>query len=383
MIHYAEFDTTTQAVLADLRTEILKCADWSRIGAAEDIIGNITVATSAYNTSALTVASTTGMPVAVGSVVSVNDGPLRETRVVTGVTATQIQFGTPLAFAHAIGAPIRIGNQIFKATTTRGAQMVVDLAAGGLDFPQALGLSLAVYQSHDGTVGQGRQNKYVQWRYSNYNQVTPLHVILSLSKEHLFIAIEGPRPGETGAVHASYGSFRNYFFLSDLVPYDEEDVTPVVVSGGATMTSVMSSTANLSHQAHVSRNLENTGSWTPARLASLQVVSAGEPSVLNVQRQREIDDRYILTPYVVFADDDGMRGRLSSIFFAGVNQSSEFAVSPPPIGSRVQYQGLWYKLIAANKGDGARAAWGPLGMAANDTTTSFQRSVVVGVPCLP
>ena len=383
MIHYAEFDTPSEALLTQLEIEILKCSDWLRIGAPTTVLGTINQAVNANQSgsSGISVPTTAGMGLVVGSVISLDNGANRETRVVTGVSASQITVSGSWYKAHPIGAEIRLGNNIFKATTTRGAQMVVDLSDAGM--AGEVGMQLGVYRSHDGTVGVDKQVKHLQWRYQAWTTSVPVHVTLSLSKEHFFLAIEGPRPGETGAVSAQYGSFRNYFFLSDLVPYDEEDVVPVVVSGGANMVSTSAGVQYNSHIAHVSRDLEDTRSWSPARLASLQVPSAGEASVLNVQRQREVDDRYILTPYVVFDDTDGMRGRLSSIFFAGVNQASEFSVSPPPLGTRIQYQGLWYKLIAVNKGDGGRSAWGPLGAVANESTSNYQRSIVVGVPCLP
>lgn len=377
MIHYVEFDTTSLTLQGDLETRILQCTDWSRLGANPPVL---TTTTQQMNpgTGAVDVVSTAGL--SAGMVVSFGSGATRETRVLTVVTAGQIQFEDVMG-THAVGTEVRLGNVILKATTTRGADMIVDLAgAGSAPFT---GLGLATYVTHDGTTGTGKQLKYVQWRYSSWTTSIPLHVVLSVSKEHIFFSIEGPRPGEAGTASAQYGSFRNYFFLCDLVPYDEEDVTPVVVSGGATLVAVASSVANSSHVAHTSRNLDNTTFWSPGRLASLQVPCAGDAGVLNVQRQRELDDRYILTPYVLFSDADGMRGRLGNIFFAGFNQSTEFSVSPPPIGARVQYQGLWYRLVAVSKGDGNRAAWGPLGAVSNETSNNFQRSVVVGVPCLP
>lgn len=373
-LHYTEFDSTTANLLADLRLAILQSTDWARL--TSDAV--IAVTNAASGTTTLSFASTAAFTV--GQVIAIGSGSQREYQNVVTVTPSQITLGTSLSQSYPIGTEVRSGSSVYKATTTRGAQMVVDLSNSA----SVQGLAMAVYQSHDGTVGVGKREKYLPWRYSGGARNDVLHVTLSLGKEHFFLMIEGPRGGEAGAVHALYGSFRDYVFLSDVVPYDEEDAVPVVVAGGAnTFAATGASLSNGSYLAHVSRNLQDTASWSPARLASLQFLSAGEDEVVNVQRQRELDGRFILTPYVVFADDTGMRGRLSSLFFAGFNHSSDHTVPPPQLGSKVQYQGLWYKLIAVNKGDGNRAAWGALGAVSNEFASNFARSVVVGVPCPP
>lgn len=382
-LHYSEFDSNSQSLLADLRTQILLSSDWARLS-PDTVLATSTLAITAGTSSFVTVADTSGLGLSVGSVIAIDNGVLREHRTLTGVTATQLQFGTNLVFAHSLGAQVRLGNNIYKAITTRGAEMVVDLSDSALETIDSQ-LAMAIYASHDGTTGVGKALKYISWRYleNTASHTHPLHVTLSCGKEHFFLMIEGPRPGETGAVHAQFGSFRNYFFLSDVVPYDEEDTIPIVFAGGANMISTNASVPFNSHLGYMSKNLAGTAHWTPARVASLQFIQGGDTAVLNLQRRRQLDDRFILAPYVVFGDESGMRGRLQSFFFAGINQSTDYAIAPPPLGDKVQYQGLWYKLLAVNKGDGNRAAWGPLGAVGNESTTTYLRSVVVGVPCPP
>jgi hypothetical protein len=373
-LHYTEFDSTTENLFADLNLAILQSSDWARL--TSDVPLATTNAIS--GTASLSFASTAAF--SVGQVVVIGTGAQREYQNIATVSPSQITLASNLSRSYAAGTEVRAGNNLYKATTTRGAQMVIDLS----DSASKQGLAMAIYQSHDGTAGVGKRLKYLPWRYSPGAQSDILHVTLSLGKEHFFLMIEGPRGGESGAVSSLYGSFRDCAFLSDVVPYDEEDAVPVVVAGGAnTFSASGSSVGNSSHLAHVSRNLQATANWAPVRLASLQFLSAGEDEVINVQRQRELDGRFILTPYVVFADESGMRGRLSSLFFAGFSQSSDHAVPPPQLGSKVQYQGLWYKLLAVNKGDGNRSVWGPLGAVQNENASSFARSVVVGVPCPP
>lgn len=386
-MHYVEFDTTSQNLFADLRTQILTSTDWARLTPDTTLL--VTSGATAAAATSLPFASTTGSGLTVGSVIMIDDGANREYRAITAITATTITVAA-LTYAHASGTPIRWGSELYKATTTRGAQMVIDLndavltATGG-------GLTAAVYQAHDGTNagtpstnGVGKSQRYLYWRTNAGAATHPLHVVLSVGKEHFFLSVEGPRGGETGTLNAQYGSLKNYIFLCDIVPYDVGDTVPVVFAGGQSTNTWDGAFTNFSHVGHVSRNLANTGNWAPARLATLDFPKGGWGDTINYQRQRQADNKFILSPYVVFLEDTGMRGRLSSFFYAGWNwPDNNYEVPPPPVGTKVEYQGNWYKLLAVNKSDGARHCWAQLGAASQASGTLYARSPIVAVPCLP
>lgn len=384
---YIEFDTTAQNLFADLRTQILTSTDWARLTPDTTLLvtGGATVA----GATSLPFAATAGSGLAVGSVIMIDDGATREWRTITAIAATTITVAA-MTFAHASGTAIRWGSELYKATTTRGAQMVIDLNDAALSLTGAL-VSCAVYQSHDGTNagtpsanGVGRSQRFLYWRTGAGTATQTLHVVLSVGKEHFFLSIEGPRGSEIGAVNGQYGSLKNYVFLCDLVPYDVGDTTPVVFSGGNATNDVNGSFTNFSHIGYVSKSLSGTANWAPARLATLDFPKGGWGDTLNVQRQRQTDNKFMLSPYVVFLDDTGMRGRLSSFFFAGFNwPDNNYEVPPPPVGTKVQYQGDWYKLITVSKSEAARNCWAQFGAVVQSNGSLYARSVVVAVPCLP
>jgi hypothetical protein len=384
---YIEFDTTAQNLFADLRTQILTSTDWARLTPDTTLL--VTSAATAAGATSLPFASTSGSGLAVGSVIMIDDGATREYRTITAITATAITVAA-MTYAHASGIPIRWGSELYKGTTTRGAQMVIDLN----DTPLAANgtaLSMAIYQSHDGTNagtpsmnGVGRAQRYLYWRVSAGAATHTLHVVLSVGKEHFYLSIEGPRGGETGSANGQYGSLRQYVFLCDLVPYDVGDTTPVVFAGGSSTAAADGAFTNFSHIGHVSKNLAGTGNWAPARLATLDFPKGGWGDTLNLQRQRQADNMFMLAPYVVFLDDTGMRGRLSSFFFAGFNwPDNNYEVPPPPVGTKVQYQGDWYKLLPVNKSEASRNCWAQFGAVTQSNGTLYARSPVVAVPCLP
>lgn len=379
-MHYVEFDTTQQALVADLRREILLSNDWQRLGADTPIL-TTTVAT-AVNGTTLTFASTSVTGLAVGSMIAIDTGVNREYRTVTAMTATTLTVAA-MSFAHAIGAEIRFGNEIFKATTARGADMIVDLNDSWVGHN---GLALANYRSHDGVIGVDKLTRYLYYKQASMSPSNPLHVVLSVGKEWFFLMIEGPRANEAGAQNTNYGSLRRYFFMSDLEPYHANDTVPVIIVGGAESSNTTDSgTAQNSGLAHCLRNSFNTGSWQPTRTISPAQQDVNFSHQFNVQRNCIWDGTYTLLPYLCFLDDGGMRGRLSHFFHAG-NTFGDYPDLPaPPVGAKVQYQGQWYKLHAVNKSDGANARhiWGPFGAANNAAGGVQTRSVVIAVPCLP
>lgn len=377
--HYIEFDSNSQTLMADLRTQMLTSTDWARL-TSDTVLLNTNGSTAAGATS-LPFAATGSSGLSVGSIIMIDDGSVREYRTITAMTSTTITVAA-MTYAHASGTAIRWGNELYRATTTRGAQMVIDLNDQHFAVTDT-GLKMAVYATHDGTTGLGKSQRFLHWRTTAGAATHPLHVILSLGKEHFFLSIEGPRAGETGAMNANYGSLRNYAFLSDLVPYDAGDTVPVVFAGGQSITTWDGAFANQSHIGHVSRNLQNTGYWSAAKLATLDFAKGGFAETLNLQRQRQVDNKHLLAPYVVFVEDTGMRGRLASFFFAGYTVPDVHEVPPPPITTKVEYQGQWYKLLPVTKSDSARHCWSQFGASAQATAGTYARSVVVAVPCLP
>lgn len=375
-LHYVEYDTNSQAFFADLRAQLLQSNDWARL-TADDVL----LTTNGASTSTVLPFAATGSGLAVGSIIMIDDGPLREYRTITAMTATTITVAA-MSFAHAAGTAIRSGSELYKCTTTRGAQMVVDFSDAHVSVTSNL-LTIGVYQSHDGVTPGPKTNRYLYWRSNGGAATHPLHVVLSVGKEHLYISVEGPRAGETGALSGAYGSVRQYFFLCDLVPYDAGDTDPVVVAGGSITPDINASFTNLNDTVQTSMNLSGTGSWQKCGVATLDFPKAGFGDATNYQHVRAIDGKYILAPYVIFANDSGMRGRLSSFFFAGFNVPDIADLPVPPIGTKIEYQGQWYKLLAVSKSEAARHCWGPFGAATQNSAALHVRSPVVAIPCLP
>lgn len=268
---------------------------------------------------------------------------------------------------------------LYKCTTTRGADMIVDFEDSAATL---LSLVMAVYTSHDGTTGVGKSQRWLYFRGTAGVTTMPLYVVLSISKDHLFISVEGPRSTDPNTTSTTYGSVRNYFFICDLVPYHAGDTTPVVVTGGHSVAVPYASVTSNDHQVYISKS--KTGiPWDQAKIATIDFPSMFTTDTIQTQRQCAYDSNYYLFPYVVVSDGDGIRGRLANIFFAGYNQTSDAPEVPTPaVQAKVSYNSQWYKLIAANKHDGTSGGnntWGPLGATAN-TGASSSRSVAVAVP---
>jgi hypothetical protein len=198
-------------------------------------------------------------------------------------------------------------------TTTRGADMCVDLADSAAT---ATGMTLAAYR----TSGLAdKTNRYIAWRGSGGATSDTVHVMLSVGKEHLFIAVEGPRAGETNAVSATNGSCRQPFFIGDIVPYFAADTVATVLLIGQT---VSATSIYGTGKCHVGRNQANSSSWVQAKLATLCFpacdLTSSTVSWLSANHLASDGNTY-LWPYVVIEDTAGMRGRVSKCFFLGGN----------------------------------------------------------------
>ena len=372
---YSEFDTTLGDLTVALRNAILASTDWTKINSGAVI--QSTSASAAAAATVLTFVSTTGF--SVGQSVRVGSGPTAEYKNITAMTGTTITFTSQaLINAQASGTQVFPLSEVVKCTTTRGADMIVDLAESSVHMTA---IQMAVWESHDGTVGT---DKSMRWMYHRAAAAAAtniqLHCIVSASKEHLFISVEGPRANEAGATSAVIGTVRNYFFMGDMIPYHVGDTTPVVFAGGGMAATQVASAANNSHQGNLSRNYANTTSWSVAKLLSLDFPSVTSLEVIQVTRQSAGDGKYYFAPYVIFGDESGLRGRLANFHLVGYTFSDTPEIATPPIGQKVLYDGQWYKLLAVNKSDGVTLTWNQFGSAGNNSTSTFHKSVIVAVP---
>lgn len=371
---YTEFDTTAAGLIAALKSAILANSAWSAI----DITPVSTTNTVATSSSGSTVTLTSAAGFVAGQWITANPGATEVYRQVTSVSGNVVTISGTWGAVYAIGTTFRTRNNIVKATTDRGADMIVDLE--GADTNNGW-LGLAVYRQWTGTVPGGHVDPdlySIYYRATSSTSAIPVHAIVSASKNHLFISLEGPRAYELNPTSTTYGSVRNYFAISDLVPYHVADTVPAVVTAG---------TYNLNNptvlqgafRAAISRDTTNTLSWQAARLASLDWPTVVTTDVLTMPRTCTIDGKTYLFPYVVFSMAEGLRGRLKHFFYAGTSAPTYAADLPEPVGTKVTYDGVVYKLLAVNKGDNTNAAYGPFGAAGNGST-SITRSVVVAVP---
>jgi len=381
-MQYTEFDSTNQTLISDLLDKILLSASWSKISSTS--VQATTTALSAA--AATTLTFTSGVPAAtfvVNQVIRIGEKGAAdcEYRTITAIAATTVTVAA-LTYSHASGTNVYVGNEVLKATTTRGADMIVDLMDTHIT-PLASNLNLAAWKAHTGAVngGTGRNQRYAYWRASAAPAATNIvHCIVSVSKEHLFISLEGPRYNETGAESATLGSSRNYFAIGDVVPYFGGDTVPVVCSIGK---SVTGATGNFPQDlfVNVSQNAGATANWPQARLMTLANPANGIAGSMNFTRQTAGDGNWYLSPYVVMEDINGERGRLAPFHFAGyVNPDYlDSVVASPPIGAKVTYSSQLYKILAMNKTATAISQYGPFGLLSNASGSS--NNVAIAVPC--
>lgn len=385
-VYYAEFDSTLGQLPVDLRSYILANPDWSYQGYTT----SLTTTTAVANASATSLTFSSGsLPsaVIVGSMLRIGDygSGVAEFRKVTAVTATTVTVAA-LTYAHPVGTSIYWGNEVYKTTTVRGSNMIVDLT---YDNPNLARLAMATYGGWTAPTGTtagvsslGVAPKFIYMRAQAGALANPVHVIISSSKDHLYINVEGPRGSESGTNNGAYGSTREYFFIADLVPYSTSDTTPVVVSGGRIQDTPNSDWSYGSHICTVSQSLNGLQYWVQAKLVSLQFLAGNYGNTIGVQRYTTADDEFYLAPLVVAADDCGFRGRLNNLYIAGFNFADNADGVYPMVGARVTYDGIEYELQSVNKGDalGNWNTWGSFGAVTNSSSSTYWRSVVAAIP---
>lgn len=378
-ITFEQFDTTQANLIADICTHVAAHADWEEVTETWTTT-NLTVAGGA-STTLYTVGSTAGMFPGQRLKFMVN-GTTPYWRVVTAVnSATTFTIAT-LGVTATTATTVATEGRVLKATTSRGAAMIMDILAGD-PAAETYRLNLrfwsALPTAYADNVPSNGIDRYVYWRPSGGTSAQILHVTLSLSKEHIFISIEGPRSYETGAVSATYGSFKNYLFMSDLVPYHVEDAVPVVVAHAGPAVSTAAVAAG-SFFAFLSRDSGDSESWTACRLGTIGFPAVLSTDTVGLEPNCSIDGNRYIFPYVVFAEDEGMRGRLSHFFNAGSNISSYYGDVSSSSGETVTFGGVAYKLSSVNSTEGATDSWGAFGSCDNGQTTRPSGSVVVAIP---
>jgi hypothetical protein len=379
-ITYSEFDTTPAGLVAALKAAILASSDWSADAAITPATTTTTGATSASGTT-VTVTSTTGLSVGQSITIGTIGSGTETHRVITGITGSTLTVTPTWGVIYASGSALRTRNNIVRTTTTSGAKIVLDLEGASSDNYLSY-LGVGIYREYAGTAPSGFTDPtqaYCYYRATAGTSTMPLHVVLSAGKDHLFFSIEGPRASEASPTSTTYGSVKNYVAISELTPYHAADTTPAVVVAGYAFPLLLPSVSSGAHQSAASRNWNNTASWGAGRLATLDWPTIFTTDVVTMPRDCDIDGNTYLLPYVYFSEADGIRGRLKNIFYAGTTAPSAVTDLPEPVGSKVSYNGITYKLIAPNKGDGSNVAWGPFGSVSNGSSTPM-RSIVIAVP---
>jgi hypothetical protein len=379
---YAEFDTTQQTLISDLLDNITACASWTKINSTAALVATTTATAIGAVTLTAGAGAWAAAGIGVGTVVRIGAKGAAdcEYRTVTATASTTITIAA-LTYAHGIGTNVYDGHEVVKCTTTRGADMIVDLMDSHISVA-GTGLGMAAYRAHTGglTGGTGRLGKWLYWRSGTPVAANVIHCIVSASKEHLFISLEGPRYNETNPESATLGSSRNYFAICDLVPYFAGDTTPVATCIAKAITGLTASFP-LDLYVNNTRDAAATTDWPTARLLTLDNPSNGGAFSVNFQRQAAGDGNWYLAPYVVVEDSNGERGRLAAFHFAGyINPDALDALVPsPPIGSKITYGGQLYKIVVGNKTGTNNSQYAGFGAVANPSNNA--NGIAIAIPC--
>lgn len=373
-ITYDEFETTPAGLIAALKTRILSNGHWTDQGVVPTTTTN-TVATVSASAVA-TLSSLDG--ILVGQWITVNPGAGNEIqRQITAINGNVITVLGNWGAVYPIGTTFKARSTVLKSTTDNGSELILDLE-GDI---QTNYMSVMAYRQYTGTATGGwtdAKQSWLYWKAAAGTTAMPLHVTLSVGKNHLFFAIEGPRAHEVSPTSTTYGSVKNYFALSELTKYHAADTTPVAISIGVPTGIVTTTVAAGGHQVGISRDSTDVTSWSIGRLASLDFPTVYTTDVVNMNRACSIDGNTYLLPYVLFSETEGIRGRLTNFFYCNTTAPSPVTDLPDPVGTRVTYNGIVYKLTAVNKGDGSASAWGPFGAITQSTLVT--RSIIVAIP---
>jgi hypothetical protein len=221
--------------------------------------------------------------------------------------------------------------------------MCVDLADAAAT---ALKLQFGVYRT---SALADKVTRYIYWRTSGGATSDIVHWTVSAGKEHLYIDIESPRPGEINSV-ATVSSYIQAFFLGDVIPYHTADSIPTVVCIGNYVGASGLGTTNM--LAHVGRNQANNASWVTARLASLHPPTCKSAALISAVQKSSSDSKTYIFPYLIFEEVAGLRGRVAKCFFTGFNFTTgaqQFNDQILPAMTKLTYGGETYILLAPMK----------------------------------
>ncbi len=350
------FDSTPTVIVAAIKQKILASSDWTHLQLSTGT-QNTTLSAGASPgavsiSSAITIPS--GSCITLWRSASLNGSATLESRITTGVSGAgpfTVTFADALVNTYNSGDAVGVGSYC-KATTTRGAQMVIDLADAAAS---ATTLKFGIYRTHDGTTAVDKVNRYINTRTSGGATSDTWHTRVSAGKEHLYLDVEGPRAGEINPVDTTAGSMRQALFLGDVVPYHSSDTIATVILLGNTL----SAGAFTDVTVNVGRNQGNTSSWVTAQLASLHPpasfangIAATSPNPPGgVQRLAAGDSKTYMFPYVIFEATDGLRGRISKAFFTGFNDTGSGSTGDllPSLYSRLTYGSDTFILLNPDK----------------------------------
>lgn len=247
---------------------------------------------------------------------------------------------------------------VVKATTPLGATIAVDLAGAA-----ASTQTINTYAYRLWTGGAGTGVDVVTGRITVFKRAAGgttanvLHVRVAAGPTLLYIDIEGPRAAEANTDSATYGSQRQVFCVAQLTPYMAGDTIPAVVLMGSTSYVVGTAVLAGANAAlcQVSRDQINVNSWVQARPFALATPSQQNTYAWNMVPIAS-DGSVYLSPYVVFEDVAGMRGRLTDVFFAGWYNNVALVgndVTPGfQPGDQLSYSGNTYRILNPYKSDG-------------------------------
>jgi hypothetical protein len=274
---------------------------------------------------------------------------------------------------------------VVKATTPLGATIAIDLTGSGAPTVQAWQpLVWRTYATSSGT-DQLPAGYTLWWKAvtSGALGTVPLHVTLYAGNTLLYVSIEGPRYNESFA-DGTMGSLKQSIFISQLTPYHVADTTPTVVFGGSNSFPGYSSATGAPQSifARVGQNQAANAPWVGASLSALHFPS-DMSTYTSGWTPRASDGSNYLSPYVVFEQAAGIRGRLTDLYFAGVNRSNNVAdqaLGAAP-GEVMTIGSNSYRIEAPYRTSGNNNAVGALGAFYNagNANGDYGRSPLVAV----
>lgn len=278
---------------------------------------------------------------------------------------------------------------VVKATTPLGATMAIDLAGSTAPTTQSLSAPY-IYRLFSGAAGTDQlAGLALWWKINNTGATTtvPLHVTVVAGNTLLWISIEGPRLGENFADNTN-GSTRQTLAISQLTPYFAADTTPQVVAIGSTSYNGYNSGQPVvtSTYVRVGQNMALNSPWATGMLMALTFPEDWQ-GFQTVLPNKGNDGSFYFSPYVLFEHAAGLRGRLTDLYYAGINRSqnsSDLFVSGHSQGDVLTIGGNTYTVMAPYRGSLSNA-WDSIGgfgayrNNSNNAGNDYTRSPLVAV----